>query len=69
MKISSNSALAASKPRWIDFDAGQVLDADTPEQVADDLLDLVIATASGKPARNEINEEREIALWKSGVTL
>ncbi len=69
LKISSNSALAASKPRWIDFDAGQVLDADTPEQVADDLLDLVIATASGKPARNEINEEREIALWKSGVTL
>ncbi len=69
LKISSNSALAASKPRWIDFDAGCVLDQHTPEQAADELLSLVIETASGKRARNEINEEREIALWKSGVTL
>jgi altronate hydrolase len=69
LKISSNSALAASKPRWIDFDAGCVIDRLTPEQAADELLALVIATASGRRARNEINEEREIALWKSGVTL
>jgi altronate hydrolase len=69
LKIASNSALAASKPRWIDFDAGCVIDRLTPEQAADALLELVIETASGRRARNEINEEREIALWKSGVTL
>jgi altronate hydrolase len=69
LKISSNSALAAAKPGWIDFDAGSVLDGDTPEQAADKLFDLVLDTASGRRARNEINDEREIALWKSGVTL
>ena len=26
-------------------------------------------TASGTPARNEVNGEREISIWKSGVTL
>ena len=29
----------------------------------------VLETASGKPARNELNDEREIAIWKTGVTL
>jgi altronate hydrolase len=32
-------------------------------------MHLVIETASGKPARNEQNGEREISIWKSGVTL
>ena len=39
------------------------------EQAIDALQQLVLDTASGKPARNEINDEREIALWKTGVTL
>lgn len=69
LKISSNSALAAMKPGWIDFDAGAVLGDKGMTQVADELMALVLATASGQPARNEINDEREIALWKSGVTL
>jgi altronate hydrolase len=33
------------------------------------LLDLVIATASGQETRSERNGEREIALWKQGVTV
>jgi altronate hydrolase len=68
LKISSNSALAANKPHWIDFDAGRVLTNDA-QQVEKELLELMIATASGQPARNELNEEREIAIWKDGVTL
>jgi altronate hydrolase len=68
LKISSNSALAANKPHWIDFDAGRVLTSDA-QQVEEELLGLIIATASGQPARNELNEEREIAIWKDGVTL
>jgi altronate hydrolase len=39
------------------------------DEAGDELLDLVIETASGKPARNEQNGEREIAIWKQGVTL
>lgn len=69
LKIASNTALATAKPNWIDFDAGKVIESGDIEAVADDLLDLVVATASGQPARNEINGEREIAIWKNGVTL
>jgi altronate hydrolase len=69
LKISSNSALGAAKPHWIDFDAGRVLGGLSQEVAADELLQLVIDTASGKPARNEQNDEREIAIWKGGVTL
>ncbi len=70
LKIASNTALAEKKPRWIDFDAGAVLGGSARmEDAGDALLQLVIDTASGKPARNEINDEREIAIWKDGVTL
>ena len=69
LKIASNTALAAAKPKWIDYDAGTLLSGKTLEQAGDELLALVIDTASGKPARNEENGEREIAIWKQGVTL
>jgi len=69
LKIASNSALARKKPRWIDFDAGQVLEGTTMDEAAHELMRLVIETASGKPARNELNDEREIAIWKTGVVL
>ncbi len=71
LKIASNSELAARKPGWIDFDAGQLLadDAD-PDVAADALFDLVLDVASGRRlARNEVNGNREIAIWKDGVTL
>ena len=69
LKIASNTALGEKKPKWIDFDAGIVLEGKSMDAAAKELLQLVIETASGKPARNEINDEREIAIWKSGVTL
>ena len=39
------------------------------DDAADALMDLVVETASGKATKAEINGEREIAIWKSGVTL
>ncbi|MCW0199708.1 UxaA family hydrolase [Sphingopyxis sp.] len=68
LKIASNSALATRKRGWIDFDAGQVL-ADGFEGAADALLTLLVDTASGRETRSEVNGERDIAIWKSGVTL
>ena len=68
LKIASNSVLAAHKPHWIDFDAGVVLDAGV-DGAADALMDKILSVASGAPTRNEINDEREIAIWKNGVTL
>lgn len=69
LKIASNSDLAQRKPNWIDFDAGPIAAGEPMEAMADRLLDLVIETASGRPSRAEINGEREIAIWKDGVTL
>ena len=68
LKIASNSALAERKQGWIDFDAGQVLDAGF-DAASNALLNLISATASGAPSCAERNEERDIAIWKSGVTL
>jgi len=68
IKVATNSALAARKPGWIDFDAGQVLD-EGMDKAADALLDAVVAIASGKETAAERNGEREIAIWKRGVTL
>ncbi|MDE2447542.1 MAG: altronate dehydratase [Gammaproteobacteria bacterium] len=69
LKISSNSALAQTKPRWIDFDAGTLLTGISMEERSRALLDLIVATASGQPTCAERNGERELAIWKTGVTL
>ena len=69
LKIASTSALAQAKPRWIDFDAGSLLTGAGMDDLAHSLLDLVIATASGRPTCAERNGEREVAIWKTGVTL
>jgi len=69
LKIASNSGLAARKPGWIDFDAGAVLSGQSMDDAAEALMDLVVETASGKATKAELNGEREIAIWKSGVTL
>lgn len=69
LKISSNSALADLKANWIDYDAGPALDPSNATATTEELLRLIVATASGNPTRNELNEQREIAIWKDGVTL
>lgn len=68
-KIATNSDLAARKANWIDFNAGKLLEGETMASLADSLLNAVIETASGQPARNELNGFREIAIFKDGVTL
>ena len=68
LKLATNHDLAARKPAWIDFDAAQVLD-DGLDAAADALMTRICAIASGEPARNERNGERDIAIWKRGVTL
>lgn len=68
LKIASNHQLAERKPGWIDFDAGRVLE-DGFDAATAELLALVAATASGRETAAERNGEREIAIWKRGVTL
>lgn len=70
IKIASNTRLAKAKSKWIDFDAGQVFEKESIDHVASDLLDYIVEVASGQvQTKSELNEQREIAIWKSGVTL
>ncbi len=68
IKIATNTELANKKSNWIDFNAGAVLDTDFDVQL-EKLIDLVVAVAGGKLAKNEINHTKEIAIFKTGVTL
>lgn len=69
MKIATNPTLAARKPGWVDFSAGQLLEGRTMKELVPEFIEKVLAVASGEKARNEENDYREIAIFKNGVTL
>jgi len=69
VKLATNSELAAKKPHWIDFDAGQLIHDVTMDQLLGEFVDLIVAIADGRKAKNELNDFRELAIFKSGVTL
>lgn len=69
MKISTNSTLAANKPGWIDFNAGVIVENEAMEQTCERFIDYIIQVASGEPVNNEKKGYREIAIFKTGVTL
>lgn len=65
VKIASNEAIAERKSNWIDFCAYSLDHAEK----ATELLELIKETADGKQTKNELNNCREIAIFKDGVTL
>lgn len=69
MKISTNSSIYKLKPHWIDFDAGELVTGKSMEVLEDEFIDYVIEVASGEYVNNEKNRFREIAIFKTGVTL
>ena len=69
MKISTNSTLFDNKPNWIDFNAGELIEGSDMKDVLNKFIDKVISVASGEFVMNEINEYREISIFKNGVTL
>ena len=70
LKIASNTDLAERKPDWIDFDAGRLLSGSSLSSVHEELIQQILDTASGKyETASERNDQREIAIWKTGVTL
>lgn len=70
LKIASRSELARAKPNWIDFDAGRLLAGEDLGSLADELAALLLTVAGGEVVtRNEINGDREMAIFKTGVTL
>ena len=66
VKISTNRSLAERKRTWIDFDASPTLEGNP---LTDELFEYVLSIAEGKETQNEINDYREISIFKDGVTL
>lgn len=69
MKISTNSHIFALKPHWIDFNAGVLLEGKSMEELTREFVKYVVEVASGKYVNNERSGFREIAIFKTGVTL
>lgn len=69
IKIASNTALAQKKSRWIDFNAGTLVEGENMESVCEEFYDYVIAVASGKKVRSEEAGFHDMAIFKQGVTL
>lgn len=68
VKVATNNELYENKKHWMDFNAGPLLE--TPmEDVLEQFIKYIIAVASGQPTRNEQNDVRELAIFKTGVTL
>ncbi|WP_256758072.1 UxaA family hydrolase [Cohnella sp. WQ 127256] len=70
VKISTNSELAQRKKNWIDYNAGQLLEGKSMDDLTDELWDRLLDIASGDThTNNEVNGFREIAIFKDGVIL
>lgn len=69
MKVSTNTALYETKPHWIDFNAGSLIEDKSMDQLLHELIQTIIDIAGGTWVNNEKNNFREIAIFKNGVTL
>jgi altronate hydrolase len=69
MKISTNTQIYKLKPHWIDFNAGSLVQDKSLEDLTEEFIEYIIEVASGKLVNNEKNNFRELAIFKSGVTL
>ncbi len=69
LKIASNSKLAGYKHSWIDFNAGELVEGKTLEEMGQALFDLVLEVASGKKVRAEESGFHDMAIFRQGVTL
>ena len=70
LKIATNTQMAQTKSNWIDFNAGRLVEDISMDDLLEEFIDLICEVASGKKqARNEVNNFREISIFKDGVTL
>lgn len=70
VKISTNTSLYEKKKKWIDFNAGELVEGKDMNILTDELFDYIIKLASGEiKTRNEEYGFKEIAIFKDGVTL
>lgn len=69
MKISTNTQLSKFKSNWIDFNAGTLVEDEEPQAVLERFIGKVLATVNGEHLKHEMTGFKEIAIFKTGVTL
>ena len=69
MKIATNTALFEKKKNWIDFNAGKLVEGTTMEDLVNELLNEIVTIAEGKKLKHELSGFKEIAIFKTGITL
>ena len=69
VKISSNTLIATKKRNWIDFNAGRLVEDKNMDELSKELLEYVLAVASGKLVKAEELGFHDLAIFKRGVTL
>ena len=69
VKISSNTPLAEKKRNWIDFNTGTLLTGKELPELAQALMDKVLAIAGGEQVLSEKAGYHDMAIFKTGVTL
>lgn len=69
LKVSTNSDLYNRKPRWIDFNAGTLVENEDFDSALYRFVEKVLSVTNGAPTWNETKNYQEIAIWKNGVTL
>lgn len=69
LKISTNTQLYKLKPHWIDFNAGILVEDVSFEVLLEEFVNYIIRVANGELVNNEKNNFRELAIFKTGVTL
>lgn len=69
VKVSTNTTLFNNKSGWIDFNAGTLVEGETMQALSQRFIDYIVAVANGQFTHNEHKGYREIAIFKTGVTL
>ncbi|MGQ7869473.1 UxaA family hydrolase [Sunxiuqinia sp. sy24] len=69
MKIATNTALYEKKTNWIDFNAGKLLEGCSMEELTNKLFNEIIFVSEGKKLKHELSGFKEIAIFKTGITL
>lgn len=68
IKVSTNNQIFEKKGHWMDFNAGVLLEKPM-EEILQQFTQFILSVASGQPTKNEQNDVRELAIFKTGVTL
>lgn len=69
MKVATNTQLANFKSNWIDFNAGTLVEEASSAEALSDFIAKIMATANGEKLKHEKAGFKEIAIFKTGVTL